>query len=114
LQTESSLHEKALIATAINRGAQTRKPLMLIKIEVVRVQEACDHGYKVGDSFIYDNGRFIPQNNDIDHVCVFACGTLVHNLFFKLNIQNPIYLSCLDAGYGKGNANVIFKISGGW
>ena len=81
-------------------------------IEAVRIKEICGCNIKPGDKFIFDwknsvwkslnNPEAIPCNN----VFTPRGGTIRAWMG-----EMPSFASCVDAGYGKGNANVLFKIS---
>ncbi len=78
------------------------------RVEVIAVRGGtCNARLEEGDTFAFEELRFVPQGHD--KACYVAFASIVANLG-RLKLQNPIYVSCPDSGTGAG-ANVIFRLS---
>lgn len=83
--------------------------IMSIKIEVARVRRGCKI-YKEGDVLVFKDQKIIFDGKE-KQGCASANCTIFTNIG-RLLYQNPIFISCLDAGItAEETGNVIFKIS---
>ena len=82
---------------------------MTIKIEVAKVRRGCK-AYKEGDVLLFRDQKIIFEDKQKSG-CASANCTIFANIG-RLLYQNPIFISCLDAGItAEGTGNVIFKIT---
>ena len=80
-------------------------------IEAVRVTEQCACKIQVGDKFSFDwpSNAWKCHNNPEAVACALVFSPRGGSDRAWMG-EMPSYASCVDAGYGESNANVIFRI----
>lgn len=78
------------------------------RASVISVRGRCNAGLQLGDLFLLEGLRIVPQNRA--QTCALACASLIANAG-RLELHPlGLYVSCPDPGTGQGG-HVVFSLS---